>query len=396
MNKKSIADLKKNDLSGKRVLVRVDFNVPMDDKGDITDDTRIKAAIPTIKYLVDNGARVILVSHLGRPSGPSPELKMDPIAVRLSELIKKPVTKLDDCIGQDVETAVSKMQNSEIVMLENVRFYKEEEKNDEVFAKKLSEIADIYVNDAFGTAHRAHASTAGVAAYLPGYAGFLMEKELNVLGKILTNPERPFFAIIGGAKVSTKIGVIKNLLSKVDSLAIQGGMVFTFIKAQGYEIGKSLFDEKGMEKAEVALAQIKASNVQTIMLKDVVVADQMSQDANIKVVDIDKIPADMIGVDAGPKTIEELKKVIKSAKTIFWNGPVGVFEIDKFAKGTREVAKALADSRAITVIGGGDSVAAVEEAGLADKMTHISTGGGASLEFIEGKELPGVAVLQNK
>ena len=396
MAKKSIGDLGEKDLAGKRVLVRVDFNVPMDKEKKITDDTRIKESLPTIKYLSEKGAKVILVSHLGRPDGITEDLRLDPIAKRLEELLKKKIVKLDDSIGEEVEQAISKMNNGDVILLENIRFYKEEEANDEQFARKLAELADIYVNDAFGTAHRAHASTAGVAQFLPAYAGFLIQKELDVMGKALADPKRPFVAIIGGAKISTKIAVLKNLLNKVDTLIIGGGMLYTFLKAKGLEIGKSLVEDKSIDQAKVFLAQAEASRAKVIYGKDVVVASEMSDKASTKIVKIDQIPPDMIGVDAGPETIKEIKEEIKKAGTVVWNGPVGVFEIPKFAKGTNEIARALADSKAISIVGGGDSAAAVEAAGVANKITHISTGGGASLEFLEGKELPGIAALQDK
>jgi phosphoglycerate kinase len=394
MAKKTIADLNEKDLTGKRVLVRVDFNVPMDKQKKITDDIRIKESLPTIKYLSEKGAKVILVSHLGRPDGVTEDLRLNPIAKRLEELLKKKIVKLDDSIGEEVEQAISKMNNGDIVLLENIRFYKEEEANDEQFARKLAELADIYVNDAFGTAHRAHASTAGVAQFLPAYAGFLIQKELDVMGKALKDPKRPFVAIIGGAKISTKIAVLKNLLNKVDTLIIGGGMVYTFLKAKGMEIGKSLVEDKSIDQAKVFMAQAEAGKAKVIFAKDVVVASEMSEKAITKVVKVENIPADMMGVDAGPETIRIIKEVIKNAGTVVWNGPVGVFEIPKFAKGTNEIARALAESKAVSIIGGGDSAAAVEAAGVANKITHISTGGGASLEFLEGKELPGIAVLQ--
>jgi len=396
MAKKSISELGENDLKGKRVLVRVDFNVPMDKQKKITDDIRIKEALPTIKYLSEKGAKVILISHLGRPDGITEDLRLNPIAKRLEELLKKKIVKLDDSIGEEVEQAISKMNNGDIVLLENIRFYKEEEANDEQFARKLAELADIYVNDAFGTAHRAHASTAGIAQFLPAYAGFLIQKELDVMGKALADPKRPFVAIIGGAKISTKIGVLKNLLSKVDTLVIGGGMIFTILKAKGMEVGKSLVELKAIDQAKEFIARAEASKVKVIYGKDVVVASEISDKASTKIVKIDQIPPDMMGVDAGPETIKEIKEAIKNAGTVVWNGPIGIFEIPKFAKGTNEIAKALAESKAVSIIGGGDSAAAIEAAGVANKITHISTGGGASLEFLEGKELPGIAVLQEK
>lgn len=395
MAKQTVEDIK--DLAGKKVIVRVDFNVPQDKELRITDDTRIKASLPTIKYLIDHQAKVILMSHLGRPQGMvKAEFRLDPVAKRLSELLGKPVNKLDDCIGEKVESEIAKMQDGDVIMLENLRFYKEEEANDETFSKKLASLADIYVNDAFGTAHRAHASTAGIAAYLPAYAGFLIQKELEIMGKALANPERPFLAIIGGAKVSSKIAVLKNLLSKVDTLVIDGGMAFTFLKAQGKEVGKSLVEEASLEEAKIFLAQAQVSKAKVMLPKDVVVVSEVKVGVPTKVVPAGQIPQDMMGVDSGPETVEGIVAEIKCAKTVVWNGPLGVFEIPDFAKGTNAVARALADSRAVTIVGGGDSVAAVEQAGLADKITHISTGGGASLEFLEGKVLPGIAVIQDK
>jgi phosphoglycerate kinase len=325
------------------------------------------------------------------------DLRLDPIAKRLEQLLGKKVLKLDDCIGAEVEDAISKMNNGDVTLLENVRFYKEEEENDENFAKKLASLADVYVNDAFGTAHRAHASTEGVAHILPGVSGFLIKKELEFLGGALTNPKRPFIAIIGGAKVSTKITVIKNLAQKVDVLIIGGGMTYTFLKAQGYEIGKSLVEDKFLDQAKVILAQLKAMSKLTLLFPvDAVVTTELSADAPSKTVPIDKIPADMMAVDIGPESIKLFSEAMKKAGTIIWNGPVGVFEIDKFAVGTNAIAKAMASTKAVTIVGGGDSAAAIEKAGVADKITHISTGGGASLEFLEGKELPGIAILQDK
>ncbi len=395
--KKSISDMKDSELNGKKVLVRVDFNVPMDKEKNITDDRRISEALPTIKYLIGKGSRVILVSHLGRPKGISEDLRLDPIAKKLSELLGKKVLKLDDCIGQDVEEAVSKMIDGDVALLENVRFYAEEEANDEIFAQKLAALADVYVNDAFGTSHRAHASTEGVAHILPGVCGFLIQKELDIMGKALLDPKRPFVAIIGGAKVSSKITVIKNLAQKVDVLIIGGGMIFTFLKSQGYEIGKSLVEEKYLDQAKMIWSQLKAMpNLKLLIQTDVLVASEFSKEATTKVVTIDQIPADMLGVDIGPDSIKLFDEAIRTAGTVVWNGPMGVFEIEKFAKGTNEMAHALAKSKAVSIVGGGDSASAVEKAGVADKITHISTGGGASLEFLEGKELPGIAILQDK
>ena len=397
--KRSIADLGADQLKGKRVLVRVDFNVPRDKKtGEITDDRRIKEALPTIKYLIEKGSRVILVSHLGRPSGVTEELRLTKVGERLGELLKKNVLKLDDCIGEEVENAVSSLNDGDVALLENVRFYKEEEENDENFAKKLAALADVYVNDAFGTAHRAHASTEGVARIIPGVCGFLIQKELDVMGKALTDPKKPFVAIIGGAKVSSKISVIKNLAQKVDVLVIGGGMIYTFLKSQGIEIGRSLVEEKFLDQAKLIWAELKG--MQTLKLivpvDDIVTSDLSSPDAQVKTVASGQIPQDMMGVDIGPETVKLIKDAVKDAGTVVWNGPLGVFENPKFSKGTIEVAKALASSKAVTIIGGGDSAAAVEKAGVADKITHISTGGGASLEFLEGKTLPGIAIIQDK
>ncbi|HAR62411.1 MAG: phosphoglycerate kinase [Candidatus Margulisiibacteriota bacterium] len=399
MNKKSIHDLKKSDLADKKVLVRVDYNVPIAD-GKITDDQRIKATIPTINYLVSNGAKVILMSHLGRPKGAvKEELRLDPIAERLSDLLNKSIIKTDDCIGEEVEKSVNNMKSGDVLLLENLRFYKEEEANSENFSKKLASLGDIYVNDAFGTAHRAHASTAGIAQFLPAYAGLLVQKELDIMGKALSNPKRPFVAIIGGAKVGSKIGVLKNLLDKVGTdgaIIIGGGMAYTFLKAKGYEVGKSLLDKDNLDVAKEFMAKAETANVKVVFPIDLVVADDYSENANTKVVDSDKIPADWEALDIGPQTINKFAQYIETAATVIWNGPMGVFEMDKFSVGTNAIAKILAESKAISIIGGGDSAAAVEKAGLADKMTHISTGGGASLEFLEGIELPGIAVLQDK
>ncbi|NPV53985.1 MAG: phosphoglycerate kinase [Firmicutes bacterium] len=391
------ATIKDVDLAGKRVLVRVDFNVPMNEKREITDDRRIAATLPTIRYLIDQGAKVILVSHLGRPKGkPVDEFRMDPVAERLSQLLGKPVTKVDDCIGELPKAALSKMKPGDVVLLENVRFYKQEEANDEGFAKSLAELADVFVNDAFGTAHRAHASTAGVARFLPAVAGFLMQKEIEVMGKALANPDRPFVAILGGAKVSDKIGVIENLLTKVDTLIVGGGMAYTFLKAQGKEIGQSLLEADKLELALGLIDKAKAKGVTFLLPVDVVVADRFAPDAGARIVSVDEIPPDWQGVDIGPRTLELFKGAIKGARTVVWNGPMGVFEMERFAKGTREIAAALAESGATTIVGGGDSAAAIEQMGFADKMTHVSTGGGASLEFLEGRELPGVAILKDK
>ncbi|WP_028992663.1 phosphoglycerate kinase [Thermoanaerobacter thermocopriae] len=392
--KKTVRDI---DVAGKRVLVRVDFNVPMDENKNITDDTRIKAALPTIEYLINNKAKVILVSHLGRPKGKfNPEYSLKPVAKRLSELLGKQVSMAEDVIGEDARAKAAALKEGEVLLLENVRFHAEEEKNDPQFAKELASLADIYVNDAFGTAHRAHASTAGVAAYLPAVSGFLIEKELMIMGEALENPKRPFVAILGGAKVSDKIGVITNLLEKVDSLLIGGGMAYTFIKAKGYEIGKSLLEEDKIELAKELMEKAKQKGVNLMLPVDTVIAKELKSGVPYEVVDIDKMPKDQIGVDIGPKTIEEYSKVIKHAMTVVWNGPMGVFEIPEFAKGTEAIAKALSECKGTTIVGGGDSAAAIEQLGYADKVTHISTGGGASLEFLEGKVLPGIDVLNDK
>ncbi len=400
MAKKSIADLAPNELQGKRVLVRVDFNVPLDEKQNITDDTRIRAALPTIKYLCDKGGKIVLVSHLGRPkAGPDDKLRLAPVAAKLSQLIGKPVAYVKDSVGPEVEAAVAKLKAGDILLLENVRFYKDEEKNDPAFAKKLASLADVYVNDAFGTAHRAHASTEGVTKYLKGYAGFLMEKEIKFLGQLLENPARPFVAILGGAKVSGKIDVIENLLSKVNTLIIGGGMAYTFFKARGVDVGKSLVEEDKIGLAREILKKAIDKGVPLMLPIDHVVADKFDANADSKIVTRAGIPTEWQGMDIGPETITKFGHAIKKAKTIFWNGPMGVFEFDKFSKGTTAIAKMVAEATAggaVSVIGGGDSVAAVEKAGLADKMTHISTGGGASLEFVEGKTLPGIACLQDK
>jgi phosphoglycerate kinase len=394
MNKKTVRDI---DVKGKRVFCRVDFNVPMQD-GKVTDDTRIRAALPTIQYLSEQGAKVILASHLGRPKGKVvEEMRLNAVAERLSELLGKNVVKTDEAYGDEVKKAIAQMNEGDVLLLENVRFYPGEEKNDPELAKAFAELADIYVNDAFGAAHRAHASTEGIAHYLPAVAGFLMEKEIEVLGKALSNPERPFTAIIGGAKVKDKIGVIENLLDKVDNLIIGGGLAYTFVKALGHEIGKSLLEEDKIELAKSFMEKAKEKGVNFYMPVDVVVADDFSNDANKKMVDIDAIPSDWEALDIGPKTRELYRDVISKSKLVIWNGPMGVFEMDAFAEGTKAVAQALADANdTYSVIGGGDSAAAVEKFGLADKMDHISTGGGASLEFMEGKQLPGVVALNDK
>ncbi|MBS4205101.1 phosphoglycerate kinase [Lederbergia citrea] len=394
MEKQSIKDV---DVKGKRVFCRVDFNVPMSE-GKVTDDTRIRAALPTIQYLSEQGAVVILASHLGRPKGEvKEELRLTPVAKRLGELLGKDVKKADEAFGDTVKDQVSSLQDGDIILLENVRFYPGEEKNDPDLAKAFAELADLYVNDAFGAAHRAHASTEGIAKYLPSVAGFLMEKELEVLGKALSNPERPFTAIIGGAKVKDKIGVIEHLLDKVDNLIIGGGLAYTFIKSQGHEVGKSLLEEDKIELAQSFIEKAKEKGVKFYMPVDVTIADDFSENANTKTVSVEEIPADWEALDIGPKTREIYKSVIQDSKLVIWNGPMGVFELKPFAHGTKAVADALAEAKdTYSVIGGGDSAAAVEQFGLADQMSHISTGGGASLEFMEGKTLPGVAALDDK
>lgn len=395
MNKKTIRDI---DVNGKKVLVRCDFNVPIDSNtGMITDNRRIRGAIPTIRYLLDNNAKVILCSHLGRPKGEvNPKYSLKPVAEELSKLLEKQVILSNDVIGEDAERLTSNMKEGKVVLLENVRFHAEEEKNDSEFAKKLASFAEIYVNDAFGTAHRAHGSTAGVADYLPAVSGFLIEKELEFLGSSLENPKRPFVAILGGAKVSDKIGVIENLLEKVDTLIIGGGMAYTFYKAQGHSIGTSICEDDKIDLAIALLEKAKQKGIQLLLPIDNHVSTEYSNDGEDKFVDSTEIPDGYMGLDIGPKTIEVFKDAIKNAQTVLWNGPLGVTEFSKFAEGTRAIATTLAESNAVTIIGGGDSAAAVEKMGLADKMTHISTGGGASLEFLEGKVLPGIACLNDK
>jgi len=398
MVKKSVAKLTEADLKGKRVFVRADFNVPLE-KGKITDDTRIRGAIPTIKYLSDKGAKVLLSSHLGRPKGGyEAKFSLAPITPRLSELLGKPVKLVPDCIGVSVGKATTEMADGDVVLLENVRFYPEEEKNDKEFAKKLAANADIFVNDAFGTAHRAHGSTEGIAQFVkPAVSGFLLQKELDYLQGAVDEPKRPFAAIVGGSKVSSKISVIEAMLSKVDKLVLGGGMVFTFLKARGVSVGKSLVEDDQLELAKKLEKIAAEKGVKLFLASDVVVADKFAADANSQIVDISNIPAEWMGLDIGPKTIKDIQDGLSDCKTVIWNGPMGVFEFDKFATGTNAIATTLAGltgKGCITIIGGGDSVAAVEKAGLADKMSHISTGGGASLELLEGKVLPGVAALE--
>ncbi|MBQ3145749.1 MAG: phosphoglycerate kinase [Clostridia bacterium] len=395
MNKKTIKDI---DVKNKKILVRCDFNVPQNkETGEITDNRRIKAALPTIQYLLENNAKVILCSHLGRPKGEvNPKYSLKPVAEELSKLLGKEVKLAKDVIGTDAKELTSNIKEGEIVLLENVRFHAEEEKNDAGFAKELASMAQIYVNDAFGTSHRAHGSTAGVADYLPAVSGFLIEKELEFLGGALENPKKPFIAILGGAKVSDKIGVIENLIEKVDTLIIGGGMAYTFFKAKGLNIGTSICEEDKIDLAKSLLEKAEDKGVKLLLPVDNKVAKEFSNEAEYIEVSSEEIPDGYMGMDIGAKTIENFKEVLKDAKTVVWNGPLGVFEFDKFAQGTNEVAKILGNLDAITIIGGGDSAAAIEKMGLADKMTHISTGGGASLEFLEGKTLPGIACLENK
>ena len=394
-NKKSVLDA---DVKGKKVLLRCDFNVPQNkETGEITSDKRIVAALPTIKYLLDNGAAVIACSHLGKPKGEWKEkLSLAPVAKRLSELLGREVIFARDVIGEDAKAKASALKGGEIMLLENLRFHIEEEKNDPAFARELASMAELYVSDAFGTVHRAHASTAGVAAFLPAVSGLLVARELDVMGKALDDPRRPFVAVLGGAKVSDKIGVINNLLEKADTIIIGGGMAYTFIKAQGGEIGKSLLEADKTDYALEMIEKAKSKGVKLLLPTDTIAAKEFSADAEPVTVDSMKIPADMMGMDIGPETSKAFCSAVKGAGTIVWNGPMGVFEFPAFANGTKAMARALAESGAVTIIGGGDSAAAAEQLGFADKITHISTGGGASLEFLEGRELPGVACLLNK
>lgn len=398
MNKKTVKDLNVED---KKVLVRVDFNVPLSKDGNhtISDDTRIKAALPTIDYLLENNAKVILMSHLGRPKGEAnPEFSLKPVAEWLENHYGEKFHFLpsDVVVDEKVKEEVEKLENGNLALLENTRYVKGETKNDPEFAKELSSLADLFVNDAFGTSHRAHASNVGVANNLESAVGFLIQKEIEIMGKALENPEKPFVSILGGAKVSDKIGVIENLISKVDYILIGGGMAYTFLKAQGKEIGKSLLEEDKMDLSLELIKKAEANNVKILLPKDVVIADEIKEDAETKIVDIDNIPTDKEALDIGPKTAKEYADIIKKAKTVVWNGPMGVFEIKVFANGTNEVAKALAESSATTIVGGGDSALAIEEAGYKDKITHVSTGGGASLEFLEGKTLPGIDCIDEK
>jgi phosphoglycerate kinase len=400
VSKKTVANLSASDLSGKRVLVRADFNVPLDDQGNITDDTRIRAALPTIQDLISKQAKVILTSHFGRPKGKVVDsMRLAPVGDRLSQLLGQTVTQCSDCIGEEVASTVAAMQPGQVVLLENVRFHAEEEANDPEFAKQLASVADLYVNDAFGTAHRAHASTEGVTHYLkPSVAGFLIEKELEYLQNAIENPKKPLAAIIGGSKVSSKIGVIETLLEKVDKLLIGGGMIFTFYKARGLNVGKSLVEEDKLELAKTLEAKAKERGVDLLLPTDVVVADNFAADANAQTVSVENIPDGWMGLDIGPDSIKVFQDALTQCKSVIWNGPMGVFEFDQFAKGTEAIAHTLAGltkQGVTTIIGGGDSVAAVEKVGVADQMSHISTGGGASLELLEGKELPGIAALDD-
>ncbi len=394
MNKKTIKDI---DLKGKKVLVRCDFNVPMDEERNITDNTRIVAALPTINYLIENECSIILCSHLGRPKGEvKEEFSLKPVAKELSKLLNKEVIMAKDVIGEDAKTKANNLQKGQIMLLENVRFHREETDNDPEFAKQLAEMAELYVNDAFGAAHRAHSSTAGVAQYLPAVSGFLIEKELEFLGNAITNPQRPFVAILGGAKVSDKIGVIDSLLEKVDTLIIGGGMAYTFFKAQGYEVGNSICELDKLDLANSLIKKAKEKGVKFMLPVDTKIGKEFKPDTESKTVKYTEIPSDWEGFDIGEETIKMFAEEIRKAKTVVWNGPVGLFEFDQFAVGTNSIAKVLSEIDATTIIGGGDSAAAVKKAGLEDKMTHISTGGGASLEFLEGKKLPGIECLLDK
>lgn len=394
MDKKTMQDV---DVNGKKVFVRVDYNVPMDDKQNITNDTRIRATLPTLKYLLEHNAALVLACHLGRPKGERvPKYSVQPVARRLAELIGKEVKYAPDCVGPEAEKLAAALKPGEILLLENLRYHKEEEKNDPQFAKQLAALADIAVNDAFGVSHRAHASVEGIAKHIEMVAGFLMEKEIRFVGQAVTNPERPFVAIIGGAKVSDKIGVISNLLDKVDTLIIGGGMAHTFDAAKGYGIGKSICEPDKYELALELLKKAQAKGVKVVLPVDLVIADKFAPDAKTRIVDVDKVDPDWQALDSGPKTSALYAEALRDAKTVVWNGPMGVFEMDAFAKGTEAVAKAVADSSATSIVGGGDSIAALKKTGLSDKITHISTGGGATLEFLEGKVLPGIAAIANK
>jgi phosphoglycerate kinase len=396
LNKKSLKDF---NFAGKRVLVRCDFNVPMDENGNITDDIRITSSLPTINYLIEQEAKVILMSHLGRPKGEAnKKYTLEPVANRLKELLNKEVifAEDDNVVSNTVKKQVEAMEDGDVLLLQNTRFRKEEEKNEENFSKDLASLGEIYVNDAFGTSHRGHASNVGVSTYLPSAVGFLVEKEISIMGKALESPDRPFVAILGGAKVSDKIGVIENLINKVDTIIVGGGMAYTFLKAQGYEIGKSLLEEDKIDLAKNLLQKADDNNVKLMLPVDVVAAKEFKNETEIKTVKIEEIPEDMMGLDIGEESIKLFSDIIKNAKTVIWNGPMGVFEMDNFKKGTDAIAKAMAETQGITIVGGGDSASAVEKSGYGDKMTHISTGGGASLELLEGKVLPGIDAISER
>lgn len=396
LNKKSVEDV---DMTGKRVLVRCDFNVPMDENRNITDDRRIKSALPTIKYILENDGKVVLMSHLGRPKGEAKkEFSLEPVAKRLADLLGREVifAEDDEVVGESAKKAVSEMEIGDVVLLQNTRFRKEEKKNEEEFAKSLASLGDIFVNDAFGTAHRAHASNVGVSNHLPSAIGYLVKRELDIMAGAISNPERPFLAILGGAKVTDKIGVIENLLDKVDSLIIGGGMSYTFLNAKGHEVGTSLLEKDKVNLAKELMEKAEQKNVKLLLPVDIVITKEFKNDSEYKTVNIDSIPKDMMGLDIGEKTRDLFSEEIKNSKTVIWNGPMGVFEMENFAKGTNRIAEAMAESDATTIIGGGDSAAAVEKTGLNDKMTHISTGGGASLELFEGKKLPGIEAIEDK
>ncbi|MDR7386738.1 MAG: phosphoglycerate kinase [Armatimonadota bacterium] len=394
MEKRTIRDVA---VAGRRVLVRVDFNVPLDEQGRVTDDRRIRESLPTVRYLLDRGAAVILMSHLGRPGGRVVEsLRMVPVGERLAQLLARPVQVLPDCVGPEVEAAVARMQPGDVALLENLRFHPEEEANDPDFAGRLARLADLYVNDAFGTAHRAHASTVAVARYLPAVAGLLMEKEIRYLSRLLENPDHPFVAVLGGKKVSDKIGVLSNLLERVDAVLVGGGMAYTFLRASGHRVGRSVVEEDKLELARDLMARARARGVELVLPEDVVAAEGPSAEAPRRVVPADEIPEGWMGLDIGPATARRFAQVVEGARLVVWNGPMGVFELEPFAEGTRRVAEAVARCRGTTVVGGGDTAAAVDQFGLLERFDHVSTGGGATLEFLEGRELPGIQVLQDR
>ncbi len=394
MDKRTVRDV---EVTGRRVLVRVDFNVPLDAQGRVADDRRIRESLPTVRYLLERGAVVVLMSHLGRPGGRVvEELRMAPVGQRLAELLGRPVRVLPDCVGPEVEAAVARMEPGEVALLENLRFHPEEEANDPAFAAALARLGDLYVNDAFGTAHRAHASTVGVAAHLPAVAGLLMEKEIRYLSRLLENPDHPYVAILGGKKVSDKMGVLRHLLDRVDAVLVGGGMAYTFLRAQGYGVGRSVVEEDKLDLARELLDLARGRGVQFVLPEDVVVAERLSADAARRVVAASEIPEGWVGLDIGPRTAERFAQIVGTARLVVWNGPMGVFEVEPFAAGTRLVAEAVARCPGTTVVGGGDTAAAVEQFGLLDRFDHVSTGGGASLEFLEGRELPGIRVLQDR